>query len=214
MPQGKRYIDASGGAAVSCLGHGHPDVTRGDARAARQARLCAYQLLHHRSRRGTRRPPDRRRAGRASSHVYLVSGGSEAIEAALKMARQYFIETRPAAAPPRHRAPPELSRQHAGRAGGGRQRMAARAIRAAADRDASHRSLLRLSLPASRRNARRPMPSAPREALEAKIHRARPRHRHRFRRRDGGRRHRRRRAAGARATSSASARFATATACC
>ena len=23
---GKRYLDASGGAAVSCLGHGHPDV--------------------------------------------------------------------------------------------------------------------------------------------------------------------------------------------
>ena len=72
-------------------------------------------------------------------HVYFVSGGSEAIEAALKMARQYFVETRRAAAPPLHRAPPELSRQHAGRARGRRQRMAARAVRAAADRDASHR---------------------------------------------------------------------------
>jgi adenosylmethionine-8-amino-7-oxononanoate aminotransferase len=88
---GKAYIDASGGAAVSCLGHGHPDVL-----AAMHAQLdkLAYahtsfftseaaeelgeDLIAH-------APPD-------IGHVYFVSGGSEAIEAALKMARQYFVE--------------------------------------------------------------------------------------------------------------------------
>ena len=88
---GKPYIDASGGAAVSCLGHGHPDVL-----AAMHAQLdkLAYahtsffttqvaeelgaDLVAH-------GPP-------GTSHVYFVSGGSEAMEAALKMARQYFVE--------------------------------------------------------------------------------------------------------------------------
>ncbi len=88
---GKEYIDASGGAAVSCLGHGHPDVL-----AAMHAQLdkLAYahtsffttsvaeelgeDLVAH--------------APAGMDHVYFVSGGSEAIEAALKMARQYFVE--------------------------------------------------------------------------------------------------------------------------
>jgi len=88
---GRRYIDASGGAAVSCLGHQHPAVL-----AAMHAQLdqLAYahtsffttdvaealgeELLAH-------APP-------GMSHVYFVSGGSEAVEAALKMARQYFVE--------------------------------------------------------------------------------------------------------------------------
>lgn len=89
--EGREYIDASGGAAVSCLGHSHPDVL-----AAMHAQLdkLAYahtsffttavaeelgaDLIAH--------------APSAMSHVYFVSGGSEAIEAALKMARQYFVE--------------------------------------------------------------------------------------------------------------------------
>ena len=57
------------------------------------------------------------------SHVYLVSGGSEAIEAALKMARQYFVEIGEPQRAPCHRAAPELSRQYAGRARGRRQRL-------------------------------------------------------------------------------------------
>ena len=167
---GRRYIDASGGAAVSCLGHGHPDVIAAHARAARQARLRAHQLLHHaRSPRSwptiwsPTRPP-------ASATSIFVSGGSEAIEAALKMARQYFVETRRAAAPPHHRAPAELSRQHARRARGRRQRMAPRAVRAAADRDAPCRSpCLRLSRPRAGRERREPMARALAQELEAKI---------------------------------------------
>ncbi len=88
---GNEYLDASGGAAVSCLGHGHPDVVA--AMHAQIDRLAyahtsffttavaealADHLIAH--------------APAGISHVYLVSGGSEAIEAALKLARQYFVE--------------------------------------------------------------------------------------------------------------------------
>ena len=50
---GRAYIDASGGAAVSCLGHGHPDVIAALHAAARQARLRPHRLLHHRAGRGS-----------------------------------------------------------------------------------------------------------------------------------------------------------------
>ena len=62
--EGRRYLDASGGAAVSCLGHGHPDVLAAMREAARRAGLCAYVLFHHRSRRAPGRPPDRGRPAR------------------------------------------------------------------------------------------------------------------------------------------------------
>jgi adenosylmethionine-8-amino-7-oxononanoate aminotransferase len=89
--EGRRYIDASGGAAVSCLGHGHPGV-----RAAMHRQLDAIAYAHTSffttevaealaQRLIAEAPP-------GISHVYLVSGGSEAIEAALKLARQYFVE--------------------------------------------------------------------------------------------------------------------------
>lgn len=88
---GKSFLDACGGAAVSCLGHGHPDVI-----AAMHAQIdklayahtsfftseaseeLASHLVEH--------------APEGLCNVYFVSGGSEAIEAALKMARQYFVE--------------------------------------------------------------------------------------------------------------------------
>ena len=88
-----------------------------------------------------------RDAPAGTSHAYFVSGGSEAMEAALKMARQYFVEMRPAAAPALHRAAAELPRQHAGRAGGGRQRLAAQAVRAAADRGDARGAVLRIPRP-------------------------------------------------------------------
>jgi adenosylmethionine-8-amino-7-oxononanoate aminotransferase len=88
---GKTYLDASGGAAVSCLGHGHPDVLA--AMHAQIDRLAyahtsffttavAEQLADHLI----------AHAPAGMSHAYLVSGGSEAVEAALKLARQYFVE--------------------------------------------------------------------------------------------------------------------------
>ena len=88
---GKRYLDASGGAAVSCLGHGHPAVT-----AALHEQLDKLAYAHTgffttdvAEKLGDRLIED---APKGLGHVYLVSGGSEAVEASLKMARQYFTE--------------------------------------------------------------------------------------------------------------------------
>ena len=88
---GKRYLDASGGAAVSCLGHGHPDVL---AAMHKQLDALAYSHTAFFTTEVAERLADRliEDAPAGLSHVYLVSGGSEAIEAALKMARQYFVE--------------------------------------------------------------------------------------------------------------------------
>jgi adenosylmethionine-8-amino-7-oxononanoate aminotransferase len=90
--EGRRYLDASGGAAVSCLGHGHPDVA---AALHRQLDALAYAHTSFFTTEAAERLADRliEDAPDGIDHVYLVSGGSEAMEAALKMARQYFVET-------------------------------------------------------------------------------------------------------------------------
>ncbi|MBR0685573.1 aspartate aminotransferase family protein [Bradyrhizobium manausense] len=88
---GRRVIDASGGAAVSCLGHQHPRVI---AAMAKQASTLAYAHTAFFS-----SEPAEALAETLVGHepgglayVYFVSGGSEAIEASIKLARQYFIE--------------------------------------------------------------------------------------------------------------------------
>ncbi|MGH8714050.1 MAG: aspartate aminotransferase family protein [Casimicrobiaceae bacterium] len=88
---GREYIDASGGAAVSCLGHGHPEVL---AAMHRQIDALAYAHTGFFSSAVAEELGDHliAHAPAGMSHAYLVSGGSEAIEAALKMARQYFVE--------------------------------------------------------------------------------------------------------------------------
>jgi adenosylmethionine-8-amino-7-oxononanoate aminotransferase len=88
---GRAYIDASGGAAVSCLGHGHPDVI---AALHAQADKLAYAHTSFFTNEPAEKLAERLVAGAPEgiSHAYFVSGGSEAIEAALKMARQYFVE--------------------------------------------------------------------------------------------------------------------------
>ena len=88
---GKRYIDASGGAAVSCLGHGHPDVL---AAMHRQLDALAYAHTSFFTTEVAEQLADQlvRTAPAGMSHAYFVSGGSEAVEAALKMARQYYLE--------------------------------------------------------------------------------------------------------------------------
>jgi adenosylmethionine-8-amino-7-oxononanoate aminotransferase len=88
---GRSYIDASGGAAVSCVGHGHPHVLRAlhaqaDALAYAHTGFFTSAVAESLADRLIADAPD------GLSHVYLVSGGSEAMEAALKMARQYFVE--------------------------------------------------------------------------------------------------------------------------
>jgi adenosylmethionine-8-amino-7-oxononanoate aminotransferase len=88
---GRRYLDASGGAAVSSLGHGHPDVI-----AAMHAQIdtLAYAHTSFFTSEVAEQLADElvRGAPEGMDHVYLVSGGSEAVESALKMARQYFVE--------------------------------------------------------------------------------------------------------------------------
>jgi adenosylmethionine-8-amino-7-oxononanoate aminotransferase len=90
---GKEYLDASGGAAVSCLGHAHPDVLAAmhaqiDTLAYAHTSFFSTEVAEELADRLIRTAP----AHADFSHVYFVSGGSEAVEAALKMARQYFVE--------------------------------------------------------------------------------------------------------------------------
>ena len=89
---GKEYIDASGGAAVSCLGHSHPDVLRAmreqvDKLAYAHTSFFTTQVAEELADDLVAHAPD------GIGHVFFVSGGSEAIEAALKLARQYFVES-------------------------------------------------------------------------------------------------------------------------
>jgi len=89
--EGPPVIDASGGAAVACIGHGDPRVVRAITEQAQKlayahtvfftceaAEELAETLVGH--------EPG------GLSHAYFVSSGSEAMEAALKLARQYFLE--------------------------------------------------------------------------------------------------------------------------
>ncbi len=88
---GKRYLDGSGGAAVSCLGHGHPAVV-----AAVQAQVAKLEYAHTSFM--TSEPAEAladdlvAHAPAGLTSVYFVSGGSEGVEAALKMAVQYHAE--------------------------------------------------------------------------------------------------------------------------
>ncbi|MCO5121125.1 MAG: aminotransferase class III-fold pyridoxal phosphate-dependent enzyme, partial [Burkholderiaceae bacterium] len=89
--EGRDYIDASGGAAVSCLGHGHPEVI--EAMRAQLGRLAYAHTSFFTTEVAEELAANLvRRAPAGTSHAYFVSGGSEAVEAALKMARQYFVE--------------------------------------------------------------------------------------------------------------------------
>ncbi len=88
---GKRYFDGSGGAAVSCLGHSNQRVREAVKSQVDQlsfahtgffssepAEQLADLLIEH--------------APGEIDRAYFVSGGSEAVESALKLARQYFVE--------------------------------------------------------------------------------------------------------------------------
>lgn len=88
---GKEYIDASGGAAVSCLGHSHPVVL---AAMREQLDHLAYAHTSFFTTNVAEELADElvAHAPEGIEHVYFVSGGSEAIEAALKLARQFFVE--------------------------------------------------------------------------------------------------------------------------
>lgn len=89
--EGNKYIDACSGAAVSNLGHAHPAIIQA---MTEQARKVAFSHLS----RWTSQPilelaelVSKLSPG-SLNKLYLVSGGSEATESALKMARQYYLE--------------------------------------------------------------------------------------------------------------------------
>ncbi|WP_299503029.1 aspartate aminotransferase family protein [uncultured Roseobacter sp.] len=88
---GKEYFDGSGGAAVSCLGHGDADVI---AAIQEQVAQLAYAHTSFFTSDPAEELADRLVAEAPGDldKVYFVSGGSEAVEAALKLARQYFVE--------------------------------------------------------------------------------------------------------------------------
>ncbi|WP_432697520.1 aspartate aminotransferase family protein [Marinobacterium sp. YM272] len=89
---GKAYLDASGGAAVSCLGHNHAGIRAAlhaqiDRLAYAHSSFFTTEVAENLASRLTDSAPG------SLNHVYFVSGGSEAVESALKLARQYFVET-------------------------------------------------------------------------------------------------------------------------
>ena len=88
---GKRYLDGSGGAAVSCLGHGDREIIE-----AVQAQMDKVAFAHtgFLSSEPAEALADAliAKAPDGIDRVYFVSGGSEATEAAIKLARQYFLE--------------------------------------------------------------------------------------------------------------------------
>jgi adenosylmethionine-8-amino-7-oxononanoate aminotransferase len=88
---GKRYLDGSGGAAVSCLGHSDAAITEAIATQVRRLPFAHTSFF-------TNEPMEALAADLTAhapagiTQAYFVSDGSEAIEAALKLARQYFLE--------------------------------------------------------------------------------------------------------------------------
>ena len=89
--EGKRYLDACGGAAVSCLGHTPKRVIERTCQQLQQLAFAHTGFF-------TSEPAEHLadvlvdQAPHGIEHVYFVSGGSEAVEAALKLTRQYFLE--------------------------------------------------------------------------------------------------------------------------
>jgi adenosylmethionine-8-amino-7-oxononanoate aminotransferase len=87
---GRRYLDMSGGAAVSCVGHSHPEVV--SAVCEQVGRLAFAHTAFF-----TNQPQEELAArlagrfGQAGARVYFTSGGSEANETALKLAWQYWV---------------------------------------------------------------------------------------------------------------------------
>lgn len=89
--KGKDYIDGSAGALVSSLGHGNRELTEHMRRQAETLEFVPIARFGH----GPQRELAETLARIGSPELpysYFVSGGSEAIESAIKMARQYHVE--------------------------------------------------------------------------------------------------------------------------
>lgn len=88
---GKRYIDACSGSAVANIGHGNKEVAEF---AKKQIERIAFTHLSRWTVDTIEKCAERIASWcpEGLNHVYFVSGGSEATETAIKMARQYFVE--------------------------------------------------------------------------------------------------------------------------
>jgi len=88
---GKRYLDAVGGAFVASLGHGNAEIAEA---VAAQARRIAYVNGTAFTTAAAEELADELAATLPGDldHLYFLSSGSEAVEAALKLARQYWVE--------------------------------------------------------------------------------------------------------------------------
>ncbi|MGB7847389.1 MAG: aspartate aminotransferase family protein [Candidatus Acidiferrum sp.] len=99
---GRRYLDASGQAAVVSIGHGVQEIGRAMAGQSGQIAFAHTTQFHSEpaERLAARVLAIAPRNFRQDGRVYFTSGGSEAAETAIKLARQYFLETKQAS---RHR---------------------------------------------------------------------------------------------------------------
>ncbi len=88
---GKRYIDATSGPAVACLGHGDAEI---ESAMAEQLGKLAYVTNQFFTTEAAETLADVLVEGAPDgiAAAWIVCGGSEAIESALKFARQYFVE--------------------------------------------------------------------------------------------------------------------------
>jgi acetylornithine/succinyldiaminopimelate/putrescine aminotransferase len=134
--EGKRYIDACGGAAVSCLGHSNQRVI--DA-IKQQAQQLSYAHTSFFSTQVAEELADHliASAPQGLGHVYFVSGGSEARASVLRREGRNATSAL-------HRTATELPRQYTRRTGDRRQCMASRAVSSHPHRSASREPVLRL----------------------------------------------------------------------
>jgi adenosylmethionine-8-amino-7-oxononanoate aminotransferase len=88
---GRRYVDACGGAAVSCLGHGDPRIA---AAISEQAGRLEYVHTGFFTTAEAEELADliAELSPKSLDRIWFTSSGSEAVEAALKLARQYQLE--------------------------------------------------------------------------------------------------------------------------
>ena len=88
--KGRKYLDGSGGAAIACLGHGHPAIIKAVSNQL-ETMAFAHTVFF------TNEPQEELSAilsdqfGESGARVYFSSGGSEANETAIKLARQYWV---------------------------------------------------------------------------------------------------------------------------
>ena len=110
LEDGQRVLDSTGGAAVSCLGHGNDKINAAVISQINQLSYCHTAFF------GTQVSEDLAKflvdsTGGKLSKLYVVSSGSEAMEAALKLARQYYLEL-PTSQPKRTRFIARLPSYH------------------------------------------------------------------------------------------------------